>query len=136
MDKNFEQVEVFKGKSLADVFKDIYKNRKDKDEQINILINELRPLITNVGDAIQVIPLIRDYLDSSLRNNEHLIKLAAVVQRAVGGKTASVNPLSMDDDFTIPQHELDELKKQAADLLKNSQQSIQTQPTPNTSGSI
>jgi hypothetical protein len=76
-------IEIFKGKSFSDLMKDIYQNSSKKDRQINMLIGELRPLITNVGDATVIVPLIKEYLEVGVKNDDHLVKLAAVVQRLV-----------------------------------------------------
>lgn len=76
-------IEIFKGKSFSDLMKDIYANSTKKDRQINMLIGELRPLIKNVGDATVIVPLIKEYLEVGVKNDEHLVKLAAVVQRLV-----------------------------------------------------
>ena len=76
-------IEIFKGKSFSDLMKDIYSNSSKKDRQINMLIGELRPLIKNVGDATIIVPLIKEYLEVGVKNDEHLVKLAAVVQRLV-----------------------------------------------------
>jgi len=63
--------------------KDIYSNSSKKDRQINMLIGELRPLIKNIGDATVIVPLIKEYIEVGVKNDEHLVKLAAVVQRLV-----------------------------------------------------
>jgi len=76
-------IEIFKGKSFSDLMKDIYSNSSKKDRQINMLIGELRPLIKNVGDATVIVPLIKEYLEVGVKNDEHLVKLAAVVQRLI-----------------------------------------------------
>jgi hypothetical protein len=76
-------IELFKGKSFADLLKDIYSNSQKKDRQINVLISELRPLIKNIGDATVIVPLIKEYLEVGVKNDEHLVKLAAVVQRLI-----------------------------------------------------
>lgn len=76
-------IEIFKGKSFSELMKDIYSNSSKKDRQINLLIGELRPLIKGVGDATVIVPLIKEYLEVSVKNDEHLVKLAAVVQRLV-----------------------------------------------------
>jgi len=76
-------IEIFKGKSFSDLMKDIYSNSSKKDRQINMLIGELKPLIKNVGDATVIVPLIKEYLEVGVKNDEHLVKLAAVVQRLV-----------------------------------------------------
>ena len=82
-----EEFELFKGTTFSDLLKDIYHNSKKKDRQINTLIHELQPLIKNLGDATVIVPLIKEYLDVSVKNDEHLVKLAAVVQRLVGSNT-------------------------------------------------
>ena len=64
---------LFDGKSSSDVFKEIYTNSKKKDKQINALIAELKPLIQNIGDAPVVVPLIKEYLEVSVKNDEHLL---------------------------------------------------------------
>lgn len=76
-------IEIFKGKKFSDLMKDIYSNSSKKDRQINMLIGELRPLIKNIGDATVIVPLIKEYLEIGVKNDEHLVKLAAVVQRLV-----------------------------------------------------
>ena len=76
-------IELFKGKTFSELMKDVYDNSKKKDRQINLLIAELKPLIKNVGDATLIVPLIKEYLEVGVKNDEHLVKLAAVVQRLV-----------------------------------------------------
>ena len=78
MDKD---TEWFKGKSFSDIMSDIYSNQKKKDRQIKLLIAQLEPMVKSLGDASVVVPLIKEYLDISVRNDDALIKLAAIVQR-------------------------------------------------------
>jgi len=78
MDKDSE---LFKGKSFSDIMSDIYSNQKKKDRQIKLLIAQLEPMVKSLGDASVVVPLIKEYLDISVRNDDALIKLAAIVQR-------------------------------------------------------
>jgi hypothetical protein len=80
-------IEIFKGKTFSELMKDIYSNSSKKDRQINLLIGELRPLIKGVGDATVIVPLIKEYLEVGVKNDEHLVKLAAVVQRLVSTST-------------------------------------------------
>ena len=113
----FNEIEVYDGKSLADIFREIHQNTKDKSDQINILIQELSPLIKNVTDAVQLIPYIKDYLDVGVKNNEHLVKMAAVIQRSMPvEKTTKLS--NTDDDYIIPQAEKDELIKIASELAQ------------------
>jgi len=83
MDKNDE---IFKGTSFSDLMSDVYHNSKKKDRQMNQLIASLQPLIKNASDATVVIPLIKDILDVSIKNDDHLVKLTAIVQRYISTK--------------------------------------------------
>lgn len=73
--------EIFKGKSFSDLMADIYSNQKKKDRQVKLLIAQLEPMVKNLNDAAVVVPLIKEYLDISVKNDDALIKLAAIVQR-------------------------------------------------------
>ena len=75
------ETEVFKGKSLSDLFSEIYDNSRKKDKQISTLISELKPLIEDVGDATLVVPMIKEYLEIGVKNDEQLVKIATIVQR-------------------------------------------------------
>jgi len=77
-----ESQEIFKGKSFESLLEDIYNNSKKKEMQIQILITELKPMIKNIGDAIIIVPLIKDYMEIAVKNDEALIKMAAIVQKA------------------------------------------------------
>ena len=112
-----EEFEIFKGTSFSDLMKDIYHNSKKKDRQINTLIHELQPLIKNIGDATIIVPLIKEYLDVSVKNDEHLVKLAAVVQRIVGSANNSNG-----DEFGMSEEEKNRLLETAQQELDNIQQ--------------
>lgn len=86
---DFNEIELFKGKNLSDLFEEIYNNSKDKREQIKDLIASLSPLIEGIGDATLLVPLIKDYLDIGVKNDEQLVKLAQIVQRVNSDKNNS-----------------------------------------------
>ena len=75
--------EIFDGKSFSDLLKEIHSNSKKKDKQINSLIAQLQPLVKNITDATILVPLIKDYLDVGVKNDEQLIKMAGIIQRAM-----------------------------------------------------
>ena len=75
------ETEIFKGKTLSDLFSEIYDNSRKKDKQISTLISELKPLIEDVGDATLVVPMIKEYLEIGVKNDEQLVKIATIVQR-------------------------------------------------------
>jgi hypothetical protein len=73
--------EIFKGKTLSDLFGEIYDNSKETKGQVQGLIRELKPLIESIGDATLIVPMIKEYMDIGVKNDDALIKLATIIQR-------------------------------------------------------
>lgn len=74
---------IFDKKSVSDIFKEIYNNSKKKETQISALISELKPLVTDIGDATLIVPLIKEYLEIGVKNDEQLIKMASIITRII-----------------------------------------------------
>ena len=108
------EFELFNGTNFSDLMRDIYHNSKKKGRQIDSLIKELQPLIKNTGDATVIVPMIKDYLEVSVKNDDALVKLAAVVQRLV---TAA----SKDDDS----NEFGLSEDERARLIEEAEQEIE-----------
>jgi hypothetical protein len=79
--------ELFEGKSYKDLMKDIVSNTENKRDQIDIVISDLRDQIKTINDAIVLAPIIQSYLDIGIKNDESLVKLAAVVQRLISAQS-------------------------------------------------
>ena len=75
--------EIFKGKTFQDLTKDIYDNTINKKKQIDLLISEIHGFITTIDDVVLVAPIIREYMEVAVKNDEHLVKLAGVLQRII-----------------------------------------------------
>jgi len=102
-------VTVFGKKTFSDLLKDIYSNSKQKEKQITILIEELRPLVKTIGDATVIIPLIKEFVDVGVKNDELLVKMAAIIQRSIQAKNHFASSIS---EFDIPQEEIDALERE------------------------
>jgi hypothetical protein len=72
---------IFEDKTLSDLFKEIYDNSRKKDKQITSMVGELKSLIEGIDDATLVVPMIKEYMEIGVKNDEHLIKLAQIFQR-------------------------------------------------------
>jgi len=94
---NFD-VPIFGAKKFSDLLKDIYENQKKKDRQINLLIADLKPLISNISDAAILVPVIKDYMEVAVKNDEQLVKMAAVIQRMVNNKSDEGNSFLTDEE--------------------------------------
>jgi hypothetical protein len=83
------EFELFPGKSLSGLFKDIYDNQQNKKQRISELIAEMKKIIRHAGDMAVIGPIIKDLVDVSVRNDDSLIKLATIAQRIVSSNTKS-----------------------------------------------
>ena len=81
--------ELFPGKNLSGLFQDIYNNQLNKKKKISELIDELKKLVRHAGDMAVIGPIIKDLIDSSVKNDDHLIKLATIAQRIVASEKKS-----------------------------------------------
>lgn len=89
MANQFSEIEIFEGKSYSDLLKEIYDNSIQKRSQISGLISSLTPLVEGIGDATLLVPLIKEYLEIGVKNDDQLVKLAQLVQRIESGKKVS-----------------------------------------------
>lgn len=100
---------IFKDKTLSDIFGEIHENQHTTKNQIKSLIGELKPLIENIGDATLIVPMIKEYMEIGVKNDEALIKMAAIIQRI-----ESAQAKGNDGDMWDP--------SELADLLENSEE--------------
>ena len=78
--------EIFEGKTLSDVFKDIYDNSKTNKQQLEVLMKEVVGFIKDGDTAVQIFPMLKEYLEINVKNDEQLVKLATVVQRIMAAE--------------------------------------------------
>jgi len=102
---------IFGKKKFSHILEEIYNNQKKKDSQLVALINELKPLISEIGDATLIVPLIKEYLEISVKNDDLLIKMAALAQRAMQTQTA-------DGTLTISDEEKEQLLSAVNELTQ------------------
>jgi hypothetical protein len=115
--------ELFKGTTLSDLMKDIYHNSKKKSRQIDGLIQELQPLVKNVGDAAVIVPMIKEYLEVSVKNDDALVKLAAVVQRLLSAGSREEG----GGEFILSDEERNRLLQEAEAEIKAIQRKSETE---------
>ena len=127
--------EIFEGKTFQDLTKDIYKNTTDRKTQIDLLISEIHGFIQTIDDVVMVAPIIKEYMDVAVKNDEHLVKLAGVIQRIIakssGGDEESfllsdsekedlINALQDDvEDLQRKKDKIDSLKDKTEGLMGN-----------------
>ena len=106
---------VFKKKKFSDILSEIYDNQKKKETQISGLISELKPLINDIGDATLIVPLIKEYMEIGVRNDEQLIKMATIVQRALNNSSGEESMGITEEEKNQLMEELDKLNTNFGD---------------------
>ena len=107
---------IFGKKKFSDILSEIYDNQKKKEKQISGLISELKPLISDIGDATLIVPLIKDYMEIGVRNDEQLIKMATIVRRVINNSSGE-NSLGITEDEK--NQLMEELEKLNSDFKDN-----------------
>jgi|TARA_B100000424_G_scaffold35657_1_gene24108 hypothetical protein len=112
--------EIFDGKSLSDLFKDIYDNTARNKEQLEVLMKEVVGFIKDGDTAVQIIPMLKEYLEINVKNDDQLVKVAGIVQRLI----SSENRGGAEEEFGLSDAEKEQLmsavEEVAADAQKHS----------------
>jgi len=111
-DKN----EIFEGKTFQDLTKDIYENTTKRKVQIDLLISEIHGFITTIDDVVMVAPIIKEYMDTAVKNDEHLVKLAGVLQRIISKSNGDA-----DESMLLSDAEKEELLGTLQDTVNDLQ---------------
>ena len=106
------EFQLFDGKNLSSLFKDIYENQQNKKKNISEMIESLRKLIRNIGEATVLAPIIRDLIDTSVKNDDHLIKLATIAQRLAAAEAKGIG-----EDGWLSEHEKTQLLTELEDTV-------------------
>tara|TARA_B100000287_G_C20364967_1_gene675366 strand:- start:312 stop:719 length:408 start_codon:yes stop_codon:yes gene_type:complete len=104
--------EIFGGKKFSDILEEIHKNSTDKKVQIDLLISELTGYIQTANDVVQIVPLISQYLEVAVKNDEQLVKLATLVQRLL-----SVEAKGSEQSTLLSENEKEQLLKGLDDIV-------------------
>ena len=103
---------LFDNKSFSDLLKEIHSNQNKKKKQLASLIAELKPLVQTLGDATVVVPLIKEYMEISVKNDDQLIKMAAIVQ------LLSTGTANTGDGGLLTEEEMAQLQEITEEIAK------------------
>ena len=125
---NFDDITIFGNTSLSDLFKQIHKNNKDIDKQIGEFIDTMKPMATsNAGSAVMLMPTVKDLIDVNVKNNEQLIKMAAIAQRAVSSNSSSTDSLIDMSEIEALLAEQKDIQDEVKKLLEQAPKTQQLQ---------
>jgi hypothetical protein len=109
--------EIFDGKSLSSLFKDIYNNTQHNRKQLDVLTRELVQFIKDGDTAVQMVPMIKEYLEINVKNDDQLVKMASVVQRLISAE----GRVGSEDEYGLSEEEKTQLLSGMEDTIKDLQ---------------
>ena len=109
--------EIFDGKSLSSLFKDIYDNTTFNRKQLDVLTKELVQFIKDGDTAVQIVPMIKEYLEINVRNDDQLVKMAGIVQRLISAESK----VGSEDEFGLSDTEKEQLLSSIEDVVEDIQ---------------
>ena len=109
--------EIFEGKSLSSLFKDIYDNTEYNRKQLDVLTRELVQFIKDGDTAVQIVPMIKEYLEINVKNDDQLVKMAGIVQRLI----SSENRGGAEDEYGLSEEEKQQLLSGIETTIKDIQ---------------
>jgi hypothetical protein len=101
--------------TFEDLLLKIYENSEEKQQHLIATAEQVKPMIKTLQDAVIILPMLTDLQNTSVRNDEQLIKMAAIVQRGLGKSKVSQNPAT---ELGISAEERQMLLEQAKELRK------------------
>ena len=110
MSQQFEKT-VFGTKKFSDLLEEIYNNQKRREMQVTALISELKPMVSDIGDATLIVPLIKEYMEIGVKNDDALIKMATLVQRALNSTNEEGGLGISDEEKSQLLEEMEKLQK-------------------------
>jgi len=109
--------EIFEGKSLSSLFEDIYKNTEHNRKQLDVLTRELTKFIKDGDTAVMIVPMIKEYLEINVKNDDQLVKLAGIVQRLISAE----GKVGAEDEYGLSDEEKQQLLSGIEDTIKDIQ---------------
>ena len=107
--------EIFEGKSLSSLFEDIYKNTEYNRKQLDVLTKELVQFIKDGDTAVQIVPMIKEYLEINVKNDDQLVKMAGIVQRLISAESKA----GSEDEYGLSEEEKTQLLSGIEDTIKD-----------------
>ena len=112
------ETQIFDGKTLGSLFEDIYNISRQNRSEIRELVAEMSKLIVSPSDVINIAPVIQQYLEVGVKNDEQLVKLATIVQRIITAESYQ-NTGNSDASELLSEEEKEQLLRNATKELKD-----------------
>ena len=107
---NFKDIELFDGKTFDQLLKDIYSKSEKKSKDFDKSMSKLMELaVKDSAAAAMLFPMLIEYAEVSVKNDDTLVKLARIVQGFFSKNTN--NQSTESSDWILPESERELLLK-------------------------
>ena len=110
---DFKSIELFPGKNVADVMKEIYDRSKEKEDDIGTVISNITPLINTPQNVAMLGETLANYIKAGISNDDQLIKLITVVQKLMG----KPEDTQSNNIFNLTTEEQKKLTEEYSDII-------------------
>lgn len=116
MNKEVILFQTDEGKNITfeDLLKKIYENSESKQKSIENTVAHIAPMVQTLQDAVTILPYLTDLQHASIKNDDSVIKMAAIVQRGLVKNTK--NKFNHEDFGGITADERKELLERAKEM--------------------
>lgn len=83
---------------LEGLLNEIHEKQNKRNQQLMGLISELKPYMSDIGDATLLVPLIAKYMDLAVKNDDVLVKLASLVYKAAAAEATGEDSMGLSDE--------------------------------------
>lgn len=108
------EFEICDGKTFRDLCRDILDRSNNKKNQMDMLYSDMRTYIKDAPSALNFIPHIKALLDTGVKNDDQLVKLASVLQRLQSTQIE----VSGGDGVGLSEEEKSQLMKEVDEIKK------------------
>tara|TARA_R110000868_G_scaffold195851_4_gene441645 strand:+ start:7161 stop:7613 length:453 start_codon:yes stop_codon:yes gene_type:complete len=95
-----DDIKLFDDFSMSNLLKEIYGNSKKRSKELDKTLKGLDGVVQSVNDAVVILPVVKEFFDVMVKNDDQLIKMAAIVQR-MHSKASSIS----NGDFNLTEEE-------------------------------
>lgn len=115
--------EIFKGKNFQDILEEIHTHAAKKRESIEKLTDTIADMIKTPAEAAILVPTVKELIDIGIKNDEHLVKIATIVQRLMTSDGAS--NIGAQGEWVLTQDDRDKLLKEAKEFTAEVDEDIE-----------
>ncbi len=86
--------------TFEDILLKIYENSQVKQQQILATVQHVTPMIETMSDAMAILPLLTSLQETAIKNDDALVKMAAIVQRGLGKQKQKFDLPEKEDELS------------------------------------